>query len=45
MREKAKLEERARIEEENFVRVPYSKEEKKKITQLKRARNGYELRI
>ncbi|CAN6482335.1 unnamed protein product [Victoria cruziana] len=40
MREKAKLEERARIEEENFVRVPYSKEEKKKITQLKRARNG-----
>ncbi|XP_031495749.1 uncharacterized protein LOC116261230 [Nymphaea colorata] len=40
IREKAKLEERAHMEEENFVRVPYSKEEKKKIKQLKRARNG-----
>ncbi|KAF3774519.1 Neuroguidin [Nymphaea thermarum] len=40
IREKAKLEERAHMEEENFIRVPYSKEEKKKIKQLKRARNG-----
>lgn len=38
---KAKLEERARQEEELFIRAPLTKMEKKKEKHLKKSRNGY----
>ena len=38
---KAKMEERARREEDLFIRAPLSKEEKRKEKQLKKSRNGY----
>lgn len=36
----AKMEERARIEEENFTRAPITKAEKKKMKHLTKSRNG-----
>lgn len=40
-RYKAKMEERARREEELFIRAPVTKEEKKREKHLKKSRNGY----
>ncbi|KAH9298821.1 hypothetical protein KI387_030503, partial [Taxus chinensis] len=40
IRERSKLEERARQEEDLFTRVPLSRIEKKKLKHLKRSRNG-----
>ena len=40
-RYKAKMEDRARREEELFNRVPLTKMEKKKMKHLKKSRNGY----
>lgn len=42
---KAKLEERARQEEELFIRAPLTKMEKKKEKHLKKSRNGYVFRV
>ena len=41
-RYKAKMEKRARQEEELFTRAPMTKMEKKKEKHLKKSRNGYE---
>ena len=41
-RYKAKMEKRARQEEELFSRAPMTKMEKKKEKHLKKSRNGYE---
>lgn len=40
-RYKAKLDERARQEEELFTRAPITKEEKRKAKHLLKSRNGY----
>lgn len=37
----AKMEARAKREEELFIRAPFTKEEKKKEKHLKKSRNGY----
>jgi U3 small nucleolar ribonucleoprotein protein LCP5 len=42
MREKARLDARAKEEEELFARVPLSRVERKKLKQLKQSKNGYE---
>ena len=38
---KEKMEDRARREEDLFMRAPLTKEEKRKEKQLKKSRNGY----
>ncbi len=40
-RDRARLEARAQEEEELFARVPLSRVDRKKVKQLKQARNGY----